>query len=71
MVDPAEFVWFTYDEAPPKRALVKFTAVQRAIERCGYKSPPAACHWGGGLGKRFGLLWMRLTLRASTPILST
>lgn len=37
MVDPAEFVWFTYDEAPPKRALVKFAAVQRAVERCGYK----------------------------------
>jgi hypothetical protein len=37
MVDPDEFVWFTIDEAPPKRALVKFAAVRQAVERCGYK----------------------------------
>ena len=35
-VDPDEFVWFTYDEAPPRKALVKFTAVRQAVERCGY-----------------------------------
>ena len=34
--DPDEFVWFTYDEAPPRKALVKFTAVKQAVERCGY-----------------------------------
>lgn len=34
--DPDQFVWFTYDEAPPKKALVKFMAIKQAVERCGY-----------------------------------
>lgn len=36
IVDPDEFVWFTYDEDPPKKALLKFKAIRLAIERAGY-----------------------------------
>lgn len=35
--EPETITWFTYDEAPPRKALVKFTAVRQAVERCGYK----------------------------------
>lgn len=36
IIDPDAFVWFTYDEDPPKKALLKFRAIQEAIERAGY-----------------------------------
>lgn len=33
---PEGFVWFTYDEAMPRRALLKFDLVRRVVEECGY-----------------------------------
>ncbi|MCJ2126451.1 hypothetical protein [Methylobacterium sp. J-077] len=33
---PDEFSWFTYDEAMPKKALVKFQSFKEVIEGCGY-----------------------------------
>lgn len=33
---PESFVWFTYDEAMPKKALLKFDLIRRVIEECGY-----------------------------------
>ncbi|TXM64450.1 hypothetical protein FV226_26530 [Methylobacterium sp. WL12] len=36
MIGPDEFVWFTYDERLPKKALLKFQAIRQTIERCGY-----------------------------------
>ncbi|MGU3540998.1 hypothetical protein [Methylobacterium sp. A54F] len=35
-VEPEEFVWFTYDEDLPKKALLKFRAIRQAIKRSGY-----------------------------------
>ncbi|MDP4022365.1 hypothetical protein Q8W71_07010 [Methylobacterium sp. NEAU 140] len=35
-VAPPEFRWFTHDERPPKKALLKFAAIRRAVEGCGY-----------------------------------
>ena len=36
MSTPEGFVWFTYDEAMPRKALLKFEIVRRVIEECGY-----------------------------------
>ena len=34
--NPEGFVWFTYDEAMPRRALLKFDLIRRVVEECGY-----------------------------------
>ncbi|GJD73863.1 hypothetical protein [Methylobacterium goesingense] len=36
MIGPEEFIWITYDERVPKKALLKFQAIRQAVERAGY-----------------------------------